>query len=157
MITIKIDDRGIQAALRRLQRQAGDLTPAMRDIGEYLVQSTKERFAEGRAPDGASWAPNRPATLARKKGSRPLIGESKRLSGEIFHRPGRDGVEVGSALEYAAVHQFGAKKGKFGKTQKGRPIPWGDIPARPFLGLSDADRDEIVAILREHLARAMKN
>jgi len=29
MITIEIDDRDIQTALRRLQRQVGDLTPTM--------------------------------------------------------------------------------------------------------------------------------
>lgn len=33
------------------------------------------------------------------------------------------------------------------------PHLWGDIPARPFLGLSAADGDEVVTILRDHLAR----
>ncbi len=28
------------------------------------------------------------------------------------------------------------------------PIPWDDIPARPFVGLSDADADEINAIVQ---------
>ena len=37
-----------------------------------------------------------------------------------------------------------------------RSRPWGDIPARPFLGLPDADRDEIIDIPRKHLARAMR-
>jgi phage gpG-like protein len=61
------------------------------------------------------------------------------------------GVEVGSSLEYAAVQQFGARQGQLGRTRRGAPIPWGDIPPRPFLGLSAADRQEILGILAEHL------
>ncbi len=151
MITIEIDDREIQAALRRLQQQIGDLTPVMQEIGEYLVQSTKDRFARGEAPDGTPWAPNSPVTLARKKGNRPLIGESRRLSSEIFYGAGRDFVEVGSALEYAAVQQFGARAGQFGKTRRGAPIPWGPIPARRFIGLSDDDRHNILTLIALHL------
>lgn len=36
---------------------------------------------------------------------------------------------------------------------RGRPIPWGDIPARPFFGLSADDRNEISDIIRRHLER----
>ncbi len=52
-------------------------------------------------------------------------------------------MEIGSPSIYAGTHQFGAAKGAFGSTSKGAPIPWGDIPARPFLGLSDADEADI--------------
>jgi len=53
------------------------------------------------------------------------------------------------------VQQFGAKKGQFGKTRRGAPIPWGNIPARPFLGVSVSDRSDILAILAEHLRKAI--
>ena len=59
---------------------------------------------------------------------------------------------VGSGRVYAGTHQFGAKRGAFGRTAKGGPIPWGDIPARPFLGLSDADANEITALVAGYLA-----
>jgi hypothetical protein len=55
-----------------------------------------------------------------------------------------------SPREDAPTHQFGAKKHSF----TGGKTPWGDIPARPFLGLSAADRVEVLAILQEHLERA---
>jgi hypothetical protein len=48
---------------------------------------------------------------------------------------------------------FGAKQGAFGRTSRGGPIPWGDIPARPLLpideqGNMDAfDKEEIRDIL----------
>ena len=51
--------------------------------------------------------------------------------------------EVGSTRIYAGAHQFGARRGACGTNKKGAPIPWGDIPARPFLGVSDADKKTI--------------
>ena len=56
---------------------------------------------------------------------------------------------------YAAVHQFGAKKGQFGTAKNGSSIPCGDIPARPFIGVSDADESRIVEMLSEWLQRAV--
>lgn len=179
MITIKINDREIQQTIKRLARAGGDLKPAMQDIGEYLTVSTKKRFAEGQAPDGTPWEPNTAATIAafarRKKGSsvrrpgerrpkkrdlgaagkKPLIGESRRLSTEINYRADASSVAVGSSLEQAAVMQFGAKKGDFGRTKRGAAIPFGNIPARPYLGLSDDDKVEIMEILREYLSAVM--
>ena len=43
MIRIDIDDREVKQALEKLQRRVGDMTPAMRDIGEVLTQSTAPR------------------------------------------------------------------------------------------------------------------
>lgn len=45
----------------------------------------------------------------------------------------------------------GAKRGAFGVSRRGGPLPWGDIPARPFLGLSADDRKTIEEIVRAHL------
>ncbi len=88
---------------------------------------------------------------------------------------------VGTDVPYARTHQEGAERGEFGSFSivartirgrrrqirrgaavlagtasrtRGRPIPWGDIPARPFLGLSTDDREDIVDIIRRHLLRA---
>jgi phage gpG-like protein len=60
-------------------------------------------------------------------------------------------VEVGSSLEYAAVQQLGARRGQFGRTRRGAPIPWGDIPARPYLGISQADSSAILDIISQYL------
>lgn len=147
MIQIEIDDSDVLAALNGLLAAGKDLTPAYQDIGEYLVQSTKNRFAAGEAPDGTPWAPLSPVTVARKGHSRPLIGESRRLGTEISYLVLGDGVEVGSPMEYAATQQLGAKKGSF----TGGRAPWGDIPARPFLGLSEDDKAAVLDILQEHL------
>lgn len=188
MIVIEVDDKAINGAMVRLSRRLENIRPAMRTVGELLVESTTDRFAKGVAPDGTPWAPNTAATVAEyvrekgmkrdetgqrmgwKKGYRkegcwskraeryasgkkPLLGASKRLSREIDCRDSLDGVEVGTALEYATTQQFGAKQGSLGRTRRGAPIPWGDIPPRPFLGLSPKDRDNVLAILRKYLLR----
>lgn len=191
MIRIEINDREVLAALNRLTAAGADLRPALQHLGEYLIESTKRRFAEGRAPDGTPWAPNKRATIEHmlyqrsgkyskigvrtgtkkgyfdKKGrlagkgrdlvmgKHPGIGESRRLSSEIHYRATGSSLEVGSALEYSGVFQIGAPAGKFGRTRRGALIPWGDVPPRPFLGLSDTDRQAIGDILHEYLQRAL--
>lgn len=151
MIKIEIDDREVLAALQRLAAAGSDLTPVYQDIGEYLVDATKRRFAAGEAPDGTPWAPLSPVTVARKGHNKPLIGESGRLGTEIHYLVLGDGVEVGSSLEYAGTQQLGAKAKSF----TGGKSPWGDIPARPFLGLSAEDKSNVLDILQEHLEGAL--
>lgn len=157
MIRVELQDAEARAALERLDASLADLTPVMRDIGRYLTKATKQRFQAGQGPDGTAWAPKtqttRDAQSARgdRPDPRPLIGPSRALSTTIFYIAGPDQVEVGSPAIYSAVHQFGAAAGAFGATSRGAPIPWGDIPARPFLGIAPADRDAIIDIVEEWL------
>lgn len=176
-ITIRLEDEAVRAALARVLRAEGDLTAVMRQIGEALVETTRWRFQDSVAPDGRRWAPNSPVTIARTlaryggtrrkdgrgltvkgmrlaAGKKPLIGESGSLSTQISYAADRRSVAVGSPMVYAAAQQFGARQGAFGRGRRGAPIPWGDIPARPFLGLSAGDRATIVALIADHLRRA---
>ncbi len=157
MITIEIKDDAIAEALARVAAALTDMRPVMDDMGEYLVRSTKQRFPEGIAPDGTPWAPKSPATIEayQRRGDpvsfRPLIGPTRALSTTISHEAGSDFVRWGSNRIQAAVMQFGAAKGAFGRMANGSPIPWGAIPARPFLGLSEQDRTAVLDIVEEWL------
>ena len=156
MITITLEADDVLAALRRIEASGARLRPALAEIGEDLIESTKQRFASGTAPDDSSWAENQPSTIARKGHAKPLIGESRSLSTLIVKQfAGQNTLLVGSNMEYAAVQQFGAGKGQFGRTRRGAPIPWGDIPPRPFIGLSDQDREKALTVLEDHLLRAI--
>lgn len=170
-------DGEIQQIFRRLREAAVDLAPAFREAGEALAETTKQRFESATAPDGSAWAPNTPVTVQRflnrtkgnfrrdgglsaqgsrrLAGKKPLTGESKSLRTTIRYRADGNGVEVGSPMIYAATHQFGASQGQFGRTRRGGPIPWGDVPARPFLGLAADDREIILQIFTDHLSRAL--
>ncbi len=159
-ITIRIDDAKVRDVLTRLAAGTRNPVPLYKAIGEDLVRSTKERFASSTAPDGSRWAPNSRATLeaylarfsgtSRKDGrinakgsnvmisKKPLVGESRELATQIYYNVTSHGVEIGSPMEYAAIQQFGGSKAEF-------PHLWGDIPARPFLGLSTQDASAIEA------------
>jgi phage gpG-like protein len=102
------------------------------------------------------------------------------MAGSIHARADKDKVVIGTNKIYAAVHQFGAKKGSFGAVEAGikthmrkitqafgRPVkarkitvrahtrkmklPWGDIPARPFMMAQDEDWDEIRESLNDFI------
>ena len=163
MITIEIKDDEISAALARLSASLADMRPAMMDIGEALLRTTLQRFDEGVSPDGVPWAPKSPVTLrayaAKGYGSpeRPLFGPSGTLSSGFAYEASPYSLIFGTTApskDYAATMQFGAVQGSFGRTKRNGPIPWGNIPARPFLGFSDGDRENILDILNEYLESA---
>ncbi|MEO1766784.1 phage virion morphogenesis protein [Thiobacter aerophilum] len=138
MLIITIDDREVTEALARLSSRVSDMLPAMHQIGQALMEGSRERIAQGRDWTGATFAPNSPVTLSRKKGSRPLIDRGNLMSSRLHYQASRDAVVVGSSAIQAAVLQFGAKKGQFGQTRRGGKIPWSDIPARRFLPVTES-------------------
>lgn len=164
-IKVTFDDAEVVRALDRLAGAGKDLAPAMREIGEHLLNTTRQRFTDEEAPDGTPWAPLSETTKRRKRrNAEKILTESGALRGHgLVYRAGRDRVEVGSPLIYAGTHQFGAAKGAFGPTPNPLPnvsgeisIPWGDIPARPFLGVSDDDPRKILAIVNDHLTEHLR-
>lgn len=120
------------------QKLNGDLTPLMEDIGTILMRSSEERFTTKLSPDGEYWENLMPSTVARK-GDDNILVDSGRLS-EIIYHAYQDRVEVGTPETYGVYHQFGAKK------RNGE-----DMPARPFLGLSDDDKQDIYAMINDYL------
>ena len=169
MITIQVDDKQVLDMLAELFRRMTNLQPVMREIGEDIVTSTKQRFADAVAPDGTPWAPNSTETTipfylgvfanshkkdgtlskagaARSAAKKPLTGETKSLGTKIdYQLDGTSGVRIGSPMVYAAMQQFG------GVTSPRSMIPGKIIPARPFLGVSETDRANILEIVGRYL------
>ncbi len=168
-IKIAFDDARARAALASLREKTGNLRPVLLAIGEDLEESTKRRFSTATAPDGTPWAPNTETTILRylgvtrgnynkdgslsKKGTarlgakKPLSGESRSLSTTIHHQVRGNVLEVGSPKLYSGTQQFGAAQGSLGPN-----APWGDVPARPFLGLSAEDRSMIERLILDYLS-----
>jgi phage virion morphogenesis protein len=149
MIEIQFDDRDILRALQNLQQATDNLQPALTEIGERLTESTKQRFSSQTSPGGQRWPANSPVTIERKGLNQPLIDGGYLLEQIHYNLIGQDALEIGSPMEYAAMQQFGGTKSEF-------PHLWGDIPARPFLGISEADKNEILSILDRHLSEALR-
>lgn len=174
---IELTDRSGLDYLHGLVERAGNMQPVLKEIGEDMAESTKQRFVNTTAPDGTAWAPNSALTLARyssmfarkKDGEftkrsaaklaakKPGTGETRALGTTINHQvQGSDAVGIGSPMVYAGTFHYGAQSGEFGmagyKTRNGVfPIPWGDIPARPFLGASEDDKANIVRLVQGYL------
>lgn len=153
MLDIQLDSSQVGTALAELEARLGDLRTPLNDIAEYLHRSTDDRFRQQIGPDGTPWVPLAATTLARKKGPR-ILRESGTLQDTLRHQVSGDELSFGTDRPYGAVHQFGQPRGGSGKTRRGAPIPWGDIPARPYLGLSTDDEAEILAIVADYLNEA---
>ncbi|EIC29097.1 phage virion morphogenesis protein [Methylomicrobium album] len=120
----------------------GDLEPVFADIGEYLTRSHDERFGRQVAPDGEPWKELSPGYQARKpKNQDKILTLEGDLRRSLHADVSADELLFGTILKYGATHQFGD--------------PRRHIPERPFLGVSDDDRDEILDIIRDHIQAAL--
>lgn len=144
-VEIELDNRPVVEALQQLLDRTGNIDPALQEIGEYLVFTTKRRFATKTGPDGTPWDDNTELTQSIKGRNDPLIGESGRLGNEIYYQARGGVLQIGSPMEYAAMQQFGGTREQF-------PHLWGDISARPFLGVSSDDEEAVLDVLAEYLA-----
>jgi phage gpG-like protein len=176
-IQVTIDDSPFRAALLRLQ-DFGDsgMLPALTAIGAAMVTSTKLRFTRGVGPDGAPW---KPSQRAKREGGKTLI-LSGRLWQSVAYNATASFVEWGTNVLYASIHQFGGtirrqphahtiyrhvgKDGiEPGFVKKKRSNFAQDVaikaynvlmPARPYLGIDQADKAEALDILTRHTAAA---
>jgi phage virion morphogenesis protein len=155
--SITIDDENVKRSLQKLAAQSLDLKKPFQEIGASLVTSTKQRFQDKESPDGDAWQAVSPAyALTKLKGSKQnrigprdpadILVRSGHLRNFISYLAERFELAVGSNQPYAAIHQLGG-------TDDMAAGPAG-IPARPYLGVSDDDQEEIAQILLEHLAAA---
>ena len=130
-------------ALARMAAVLSRPDDIMDRIGSHLVASALRRFERERAPDGRPWLKSARAVA---EGNRTLT-DTGRLRRSIAHVVGDGGhmVEVGSSVVYAAIHQLG---GRAGSGRRAR------IPARPYLGIDERDRDAIVRIVTRALEGA---
>lgn len=157
-IRVTIDDAEVRQALNDAIAAGRDLSPAMRGVAEALRGGVQQAFIDQQAPDGAAWAGLSEVTQEARRKRRTWPGDILRVTGRLSDSvtvdSGPDFAAAGTNLVYAGTHQFGAAKGQFGATARGVPIPWGDIPARPFLGVSADTEVEIADVLRAHLIDA---
>lgn len=165
------------AQLQRLDESLGNTSSLVAQIGEYLQRATESRFRTQAGPDGAAWQPLKPRYLRQKKRNKDKI---LTLDGYLrrfirWQADGTDAVLIGTDRKYGAIHQFGgsinmparqatvhfgAGKAKhlFVKKKKAasnRQVTVGAhkvmIPARPYLGLGEADSAEVKQITLDWL------
>lgn len=159
---LTLDSTEINDALAALIEAADDITPALKNIGEYEASSSRRRFISKQDPAGNPWRDLNPLYAQTKKGPGILVGETRSLSQIIWQLADDNGVEIGTNLIYARIHNEGgtivpktASALVFsmgGRTFRLKKVT---IPKRQFLGFSEADEREILAIITDHFVEAV--
>ncbi|QGA56499.1 MULTISPECIES: phage virion morphogenesis protein [Brucella] len=144
-----IDDADMREKLAELIGKMQRPVGFYKNVGERLLESTANNFDNESAPDGTRWQGLSAVTRDRRSklnGNAPMtiLQVSGRLKESINYEASDTEVRIGSALVYAAIQHLGGESKGF---MKGAVIP-----ARPYLGISPADEEEIFAIAEDWLA-----
>lgn len=146
---VDFDGKAATAGLRGLLAGIENPAPLLAQLGEYTLRTTRDRFKSQTAPDGTAWQALVPWYRKEKSQNKNRVLTLRGfLRGQLVSQVvnGRS-VEVGSNLVYAAAHQFGAtiqpKRAKV-LVFRGHAAKSVTIPARPYLGLSEVDKNELV-------------
>ena len=145
----------LKAAAHALERPGGMFAA----IGRMLVASTQQRFTDEAGPDGSPWPMS---VRAMTQGGKTLTDKA-RLRNSITYAASDEGVEWGTNILYAGVHQRGATiKAKTaaglrfkvaGSWVRKQEV---QIPARPFLGIDLEDASAIAGIATDWLQKASR-
>jgi phage virion morphogenesis protein len=142
MVGVVIEDVGLEEAQAAIGRLIEDAT-FKEALGELVVNQTKQRIAaEKTAPDGTSWQAWSTAYAGARHGGHSLLMSGGTLLDSISAYVSGDTIEVGSGMVSAATHQFGSRDGR--------------IPARPYLGVSEDNRQEIEDVALDHFAELLR-
>lgn len=151
---------GVRKKLDKAKLSPQERRQLLASVAQLAEQQSKERFDTQTDPDGNRWKEISAVTAAYYQRkfitNHSILVISGGLRESIESQVNSWQAIVGATKVYAATHQYGAKKGQFGRTRKNAPIPWGDIPARPFLGFNDENVSEISRCVDEYLAEKIK-
>lgn len=169
---IQIDDARLQEVLARSIERCENKQQALRAVGAIVRESIRTNFREGGRTD--KWQPSKRGSADAIPGRRVgTLRDTNRLMNSFTIKADQNSVVVGTNVEYAATHQYGAAKFSFGtvvakvpahyRTFRGRfqikvkahdrkmKLPWGNIPARPFMHIQTDDIRDIEEIMAAHI------
>ena len=164
-LEFRFQDEEVRAMARRFRERLARVRfkPLLTSIGNELITSVSRRFETGTAPDGSRW----PESLRVKMTGGLTLVENHRLWDSISDTGAQvssRSVEIGTNVEYAAIHQFGgvirARRAKALRVpgigfRRAVHHPGGTIPARPYLGLSDTDERVIQDLTEDWLRKKL--
>jgi phage gpG-like protein len=175
-IQLRVEPFGFEhaeAVINQIIRRAGNLRGPLEVAGKYLVTRAHESFEKQQSPEGEPWPALSPVTLAlrdakgglkrarrreaeRAGGLSGFSGDKElfvtgRLFGSITYSAGELELAVGTNAKFpggdksrAAIHQLGGKAGRNDSVT---------IPARPFLGVTEADSERIGKEFQDYLEK----
>lgn len=143
LIEIKDNSHQVLAALDGVQRRAGDLTPIMKVIAGIMGDAVEENFEQQGRP---KWKPLAQSTIDKRTADGHWPGKILQVEGllasSIEQGSDANSAWVGTNVIYAAIQQLGGYAGR--AAGKHGPIRRPYIPPRPFLALSEDNRNDIL-------------
>ena len=143
-IEIKIDNKDVERKLLELAQKGKNLRPLMKNIAGIFASATEENFKNEGRPD--KWTELSEVTKKQRTKQKKWPGQILQVSGQlassISTQYDDESAVIGSNLDYAAIHQLGGQAGKNKKVE---------IPARPYLKLTDDDFNEILDATKNFL------
>lgn len=141
-VQIQLDNNSMERLQRRFRRLINaPLVDVLTDISAQMVSQTQRRIStEKTAPDGTAWQAWSANYASSRHDNQSLLVSDGHLMGDIQFNIEGDTAIVGSSLKYAATQHFGRD----------------NIPARPFLGVSQDNEGELLDILDNWIDRLLQ-
>lgn len=163
-ITINIDVTEINKAVEKLTALHRNTAPLMSALSQDMLSAVEDNFeAEGR-PKWAAWSASYAATREGGK----MLQRTGRLAASITAYHSASEAGVGTNVIYARIHHLGGQtkphviRPKHGKALKfGAKFaakvqhPGSKIPARPFLSMTEEDRQGMQETVLHYLQNAL--
>lgn len=181
--SVTITDGDMLDQLGRLVDRMENPTGFYKNVGEHLLNSIRDNFEREAAPDGTPWQRLKDRTIREREKRRltpiRILRARGRLAGSFSTSATATDVRVGTPVEYAAAHQFGAEIKQLARQQTiyqrydeatdtlhqkfrkksqsnfAREVTVGEhmitIPARPFAGVGKEDETIIIGIADDWL------
>lgn len=137
MIEIEINNaEQIAKVLDDVAKHIQQRIPLMRELAGSMESAVLTNFDVGGRP---KWL-----GIKHRKG-KPLV-DTENLMGSITSHYDNNSALVGTNVVYAPLHHFGGKAGR------GRKV---EIPARPFLTLTEQDEGDLLANVQDYFQRLL--
>lgn len=158
-IRVDVDSKEARLEIGRALTLLDRPTDLMKDIAQYLWNSTRDRFRTQTDPSGKKWSPLNPAYKESKpKNKEKILTLDGYLSGSLVEQNTDQEAIVGFDSVYAAIHQYGGVI----RPKKGRALHFGGItrssvtmPQRAMLGLSAQDEAETIQLSLDYIRDAL--
>lgn len=162
-VTLHVQDNlpKLQPLFAKLKELGAHPQPLLKKIAFYGENSTRGRFDTETDPDGNKWKESLRARLAGGK----TLTKDGHLGDSITSDADDNKAEWGSNRIYAAIHQFGGTIEPKSAKALHFQIPgigWVmskqvTLPARPYLGISSDDQEEILDIVNNHIGSLFRS
>ena len=154
-VTIEFDAQSALGALTRAAGAMSDPAPLLGELGEELLDIHAQRFRDQISPLGDPWAPLQPWYQAQKQKNADKVLTLDGYLRNLLHWQIRAGeLLFGTNVIYGAIHQFGGTikpKTAGALNVGGHLVRQVVIPARPWLGVSVAEREWLLEVARQHI------